>query len=74
VADIAGLPEAFEARRPLLQTLAQTLEDKTREALQDSPHIDRISFRAKDTESFVKKASKSKYTPLCQAVCESVHG
>jgi hypothetical protein len=50
VADTAGLQEAFEARRPLLQTLAQTLEDKTREALQDVPHIDRISFRAKDTD------------------------
>lgn len=67
MADIAGLPEAFEARRPFLQTLAQTLEDKTRQALQDVPHIDRISFRAKDTDSFVKKASKPKYTdPFAQ--------
>lgn len=67
MADTAGLQEAFEARRPLLQTLAQTLEDKTREALQDVPHIDRISFRAKDSDSFVKKASKPKYTdPFAQ--------
>lgn len=61
------LVEAYEARRPLLQQLATTLEQKTCDALEGLPHIDRVSFRAKGTDSFVTKAQDPKYTnPLVQ--------
>lgn len=63
----ATLSEVYDARRPLLQRLATTLEEKTCEALDGLPHIDRVSFRVKGTESFVVKAQDPKYTnPLAQ--------
>ncbi|MBN9152247.1 MAG: RelA/SpoT domain-containing protein [Micrococcales bacterium] len=63
----ATLRVEFNARRPLLQQLAATLEEKTREALEGVSHIDRIGFRVKDTESFMTKAGDPKYTsPLTQ--------
>lgn len=53
------LQEQFEQRLPLLRALAKTLEEKTREALSEVAHIDRIAFRAKDSKSFAMKATKN---------------
>lgn len=52
------LQAEYERRLPLLEALAERLESKTREALEDVPHIDRIAFRAKDSRSFAIKATK----------------
>lgn len=53
-------PEAIQAkyaaRRELLTRLARGLEIEITDHLQGVRHIDRISFRVKTTESFVKKA------------------
>lgn len=49
---------AHDARRPLLEKLADILESKTRDELSDVPHVDRISFRAKERASFVEKCSR----------------
>ena len=58
---------AYDARRPFLETLKDTLLIKTENALAGLPHVDRIAFRVKDRDSFIAKAGKSKYTdPLTQ--------
>jgi ppGpp synthetase/RelA/SpoT-type nucleotidyltranferase len=54
----ADLRAQYERRRPLLETLARTLETGLREALDSLPHIDRVSFRAKSTTSYLGKASR----------------
>lgn len=65
--DEAALTVAYIKRVPLLKQLADTLEQKTREALEHTPHIDRIGFRVKDERSFVRKALAPKYNaPLTQ--------
>jgi ppGpp synthetase/RelA/SpoT-type nucleotidyltranferase len=46
----------YGLRRPLLQLLADTLETYTKQLLSGLEHIDRVYFRAKDAESFAKKA------------------
>lgn len=46
----------YEPRFPLLKELAERLEQETRDALRHTPRIDRISFRAKEPESFAKKS------------------
>lgn len=50
------LASAYQARLPLLTELATTLADKTEQALEGVPHIDRISFRAKGLTSFLNKS------------------
>lgn len=63
----ADLVAAYAARQPVLKELADGLESRTRQALDGVPHIDRICFRVKDQESFVKKAMKPKYAnPLVE--------
>lgn len=46
---------AYEARRPLLEKVASNLEQEAKEYLAHLPHIDRVTFRAKNTDSFTKK-------------------
>lgn len=63
----AELAAAYAARRPLLEKLAVELETMTLSALDGVPHVDRVSFRVKDQDSFVAKAMKAKYTdPLVE--------
>ncbi len=54
--DPAAIRKAYEERRPLLVKLAATLEAEVKDYLAGAPHIDRAYFRAKDEDSFVKKA------------------
>lgn len=51
---------AYAARVGPLSELANALDSGTRDALEDVSHIDRISFRVKDIDSFVVKALKLK--------------
>lgn len=51
----AELRKQYEARRPHLEKLRLTLEDSLTTALDDLPHVDRVSVRVKDTKSFVSK-------------------
>lgn len=48
----------FSARHPLLESIAEKLEAETKEVLIGMPRIDRISFRAKGIDSFIKKVAK----------------
>jgi len=49
------LADAYGARRDMLDALRGALEDKARQALNGVPHIDRISFRVKESASFARK-------------------
>lgn len=61
------ISRAYDARRPLLEELKETLETKTNHALRGIKHIDRVSFRVKDRTSFIRKATKPKYSePLIE--------
>jgi len=64
----------YEARLPVLRALAAKLEAKTKEALADVPHIDRIGFRVKDHKSFLKKAAQPKYTNPLEQLEDQVAG
>ncbi len=50
------LAVAYGERLPLLQELKKNLQEKTEEALAGLSHIDRISFRVKEPDSFARKA------------------
>lgn len=50
------LKEQYEARIPLLEELSDRLRTQVEDALEGTPHIDRISFRVKAPSSFLKKA------------------
>lgn len=52
------LADAYEQRLPLLQELAERMERDLVEHLQDQGHVDRISFRAKGLDSFVRKSQR----------------
>jgi len=66
VSDV-DLAAAYAARRPALDKLADHLATKAQQALDGVPHVDRIRFRVKDHESFMKKATQPKYTnPLAE--------
>jgi putative GTP pyrophosphokinase len=54
----AELEAAYGARLPILTTTAQYLQHRVTEALESTKHIDRVSFRPKGMDSFVKKASR----------------
>lgn len=62
----AKLTSAYAARRPLLEAAARQLEDELTEHLDELPHIDRISCRAKTVESFVEKATVREHDPPYQ--------
>jgi len=58
----------------VLRALAAELEAKTKEALADVPHIDRIGFRVKDHKSFLKKAVQPKYSNPLEQLEDQVAG
>lgn len=64
----------YEARLPVLSALAAELETKTKEALADVPHIDRIGFRVKDHKSFLEKAVQPKYSNPLEQLEDQVAG
>ena len=53
------LQHLYEDRRHLLDLASEKLEARVRAALDGLAHIDRISFRIKETSSFVDKCSNS---------------
>ena len=57
------LRAAYEERLPILHELAANLERETRRQLDGMPHIDRISFRAKEVESFLDKVLERRIDP-----------
>jgi len=60
------LADLYNARRSLLELSLKAIQDETNAALANVRHIDRISFRVKNTASFVKKACDRKTTPPYQ--------
>jgi len=72
--DMQQIRESFVSRHSLLRSLADELEVKTKQALEDVPHIDRIAFRAKGVESFVAKAGKEKYPHPLRQLEDQVSG
>ena len=56
------LDELYLERLPILKRLARRLETETRKCLKNTPHVDRISFRAKTPQSFLQKANNEKKT------------
>jgi putative GTP pyrophosphokinase len=53
----------YAARRPLLEELAANLERELRRQLSEFSHIDRVTFRAKDTTSFLDKVLERRIEP-----------
>ncbi len=53
----------YEERLPLLQELAANLERELRRQFEGVAHIDRISFRAKGTDSFLDKVLERRVEP-----------
>src|SRR5690606_31137762 len=51
--------ERYAARTSNLERLRQLLESEKKEALKGIHHIDRVTFRVKEPDSFVKKIEKS---------------
>lgn len=54
------LQKLYLKRRTLLEKLRKELEQETAAALNNLPHIDRVAFRVKGPESFLKKANDPK--------------
>jgi ppGpp synthetase/RelA/SpoT-type nucleotidyltranferase len=50
------LTSAYASRVPHLKELAAQLQALATDTLDGVPHIDRVTFRAKDTKSFIEKA------------------
>jgi ppGpp synthetase/RelA/SpoT-type nucleotidyltranferase len=64
---------AYEQRRPLLVDVAKRLEARMLEALEDVPHVDRVSFRAKKTDSFCRKCIGEDGQPLRESPDSDPH-
>jgi putative GTP pyrophosphokinase len=58
-----NLRARYEARQALLDDLRSRLQQETHDALDGVPHIDRISFRTKGTDSFVEKVHDRRVEP-----------
>jgi putative GTP pyrophosphokinase len=58
---MSGLRDHYEFRAPLLELLAKALKGEVDQALDGMAHIDRVSFRAKGTASFLGKAASKEY-------------
>ena len=56
----------YDERRPLLDCLRENLETETMAALSGLKHIDRVSFRVKDTDRFTAKAKDRRTDPPYQ--------
>jgi putative GTP pyrophosphokinase len=61
--DAERLREQYESRVPLLEALKSSLEQETKRALEDMPHVDRIVFRVKNVGQFVAKATDQRTSP-----------
>ena len=61
--DKGELHSAYVSRLPILKTLAGALEAEVQACLEDVPHVDRVSFRAKSVESFMAKTWRSDNDP-----------
>lgn len=57
------LLERYESRNSVLSQLAENLESETKEALQGTPHIDRVYYRVKGVKSFLDKARDPRNAP-----------
>ena len=57
------LRRAYRERLPLLEELAARLERELKRQFDGVPHIDRISFRAKGTDSFLDKVLERRLEP-----------
>jgi putative GTP pyrophosphokinase len=57
------LTASYEERLPLLEDLASNLDRELRRQLEGVPHIDRVSFRAKTTRSFIDKVRERRVEP-----------
>lgn len=55
----AEVQAAYTARLPILTTTARYLQERVSEALESTKHIDRVAFRPKGLDSFVKKATRA---------------
>lgn len=55
--------QQYQARGTLLKQAAAKLQGRLTDALEDVPHVDRISFRVKGSESFVRKCSDEDGSP-----------
>jgi ppGpp synthetase/RelA/SpoT-type nucleotidyltranferase len=64
---VSDLKAAYAARLDLLGHAARRLEDDLVERFRDRPHIDRISVRVKDLDSFFEKATVRKVDPPYEA-------
>jgi putative GTP pyrophosphokinase len=60
------LRSRYCGRLGLLEQLRSNLEQETKEALAALPHIDRVTFRVKEVDSFVAKAEDPKNDPPYQ--------
>lgn len=69
-----NLEAEYQARVPILNLLAESLESLTKYCLGGVSHIDRISFRVKSPESFVRKAALKKYSQPLIDVEDQVAG
>lgn len=58
-----GLRDKYEQRLELLRETARRLEGEADGALEGFPHLDRVVFRVKSTESFLNKALHPKNDP-----------
>jgi putative GTP pyrophosphokinase len=57
------LEKQYRERLDILEALRRNLDDETRRALSDLPHLDRVTFRVKSLESFVEKALDRRNEP-----------
>lgn len=72
-----GLLAAYRERYPTLLDLAERLEAHLIDCLDGIPHIDRISTRPKDPESFLNKATEKRdepYTDPLEEIEDQVAG
>lgn len=67
-------PEAllaiYRRRVPLLEKAAADVETEIKRVLRGTKNIDRVAFRVKDPESFVRKATKPRETPYAHPLTE----
>lgn len=63
-ADRSDVLAAYERRQPLLTDMAHQLESGLISALDDRPHIDRVTFRVKSMGSFATKCTDKYLNPL----------
>jgi putative GTP pyrophosphokinase len=71
---VGDLEEQYLSRTVLLRQLAQTLHEGLSQTLEHTPHVDRITFRAKALESFRAKAGRPEYDHPLQEIEDQVAG